>query len=219
MTAKSEFRIATKGLTVSLLNTLDLLLDSAGGNKFGLTSAADESICIFQIHSKDDLGILSEYQQEFPDRPVIILQDRGGKIELSENDKIIYLTLPLTPKSLLDALNKAAENCVLEVVPRQKNKVGNKSKASIHPGNDVRPEIAIDVDGEKFISSREDVDLDDPEASNEIRYSSERFIVARLAAAYRLGQKEKSNVQLYTPHGVFTYYPREHKVHVELNIH
>lgn len=215
MTAKSEFLIATKGLTVSLLNTLDLLLGSAGGNKFGLTTSKDESICIFQTQSTDDVDILSKYQQEFPDRPVILLRDRVANIELNENDRLVFLTLPLTPKGLIDALNKAVEHCGQSGVGKNPKAVAKPSK----PSKAVKPEIAIDIDGEKFISSRQDVNLDDPEESKEIRYSIELFIVARLAAAYQLGQKDNSNVQVYTPHGVFSYYPREHKVHVELNLH
>lgn len=207
-------RIACCGLDKAVINTLEFLVADDSKNSFVLTTASDEFICIRQLKTQADIALMKEYRNKFPERKVIAIFKNEIK-----GKNIIEVRPPVTPRRLLDALNEAAGLSE----PGQAQSSGNnprlKMSAGVLTGHKLKPEIISEGKEKRAGLSRQDIDLENPEEVDKIRYSAERFLQGRLYTACLKGRANNTNIQIYTPHGTFQYYPREHKALVELNRH
>lgn len=214
MNTRLQTPIASFGLDQAMVQTLDSLMSDEQKNNFVLTAASDELICIYQLKTNADIASLKEYRKKYPDRLVLAIFKNSVK-----GKNIIGLRSPVTSEQLLNALTQAVKQSGLDQPPTGGSSDRLKMSAGVLTDNKVKPEIISENKDRNFNLSRPDYDLNNPEEDVKFRYSEERFLQGRLSSAYLKGRVNNSNIQIYTPHGVFQYYPRVHKAHIELNRH
>ena len=159
------------------MDTLGFLCGDSQRNNFRITADNDEKICIFLLKKSSSVDALKAYRKQFPDRSVIVIFKNNVK-----GTNIVNLNPPVTPQKLLNALNQAE----LMLGSGESNLTAS---ASLHVARSKKPEVITQSTEQKFISSRPDIDLENPEEVDKIRYHDERYLQGRLQSAYKKGKK------------------------------
>ncbi len=207
--------VATKGVNGALVRVLEFLFNNSQYYNFVITGKDDENIAIFQFESAADVHQLEAYQEKYPARSTVVVCKEDVKLE-----NTVLLKFPVSPNRLMQALCQTAgamssTSTKPEVVGdvRAIKKTQPQAKSI---NRQESPKIDIPSDDNKVILTLPDVDLDDADFAKKISYSEEKFLQGRLQTAVRVGKEKNSNIQIYSPHGVFRYYPTNHKFLVEL---
>ncbi len=211
MAQNQRVQISTEGLNQGIIQILDFLFSNSQDIDYAKSEVDEGDIHIIQVHSNREIVSLDAYRKNHPNNPVIaFVEERGISAE-----NVISVKRPLSPSRLKSALYEAVE-MHRSTSPQSRNNndpgpaIQPQSKGKTSRASQVKP----GVNGHRPFAS--DVDLNAPDAPERIFFTPDRYLMSRLKRTYENARKEKTNIQIHTKMGNFTYLHATNQVHLDL---